>query len=90
MSFIKIRISVGPRTNPCGTPEVIFSNDEFLPFRTTHCFRSDSQSYPFVFVGCVCMLCKVWYLVVSRVCVVSHVCGVFVVCDVCVWCVVCV
>ena len=39
-SFMKIKKSKGPRTEPWGTPARIFSHPDEMPLRTTLCFRS--------------------------------------------------
>ena len=43
-SLMYIRKSKGPRTEPCGTPALTSSHDEFVPLRTTRCLRLCKKS----------------------------------------------
>ena len=44
MSFIYIRKSSGPRTVPCGTPDVTSAGLEYAPSRTISCCLSARKS----------------------------------------------
>ena len=44
-SFMYARKRIGPRTEPCGTPEEIEILSEFIPLITAACFRLSKKSF---------------------------------------------
>ena len=44
-SFMYARKRIGPRTEPCRTPEEIRILSEFIPLITTACFRLSKKSF---------------------------------------------
>ena len=45
MSFMYAMKRIGPRTEPCGTPEQIEILSEFIPLITTACFRLSKKYF---------------------------------------------
>ena len=44
MSLMYKMNSIGPETEPCGTPDLTSAHSEHFPFNTTLCILLDSQS----------------------------------------------
>ena len=44
-SFMYARKRIGPRTEPCGTPEETGIFSELIPLITTACFRLSKKSF---------------------------------------------
>ena len=45
MSFMYSRKRTGPRTEPCGTPDVTHALSDRVPLTETHCFRCERNYF---------------------------------------------
>jgi len=66
MSLMKMRKSIGPSTEPCGTPLVTSDHDERQPFKHTRCFRPLSHACIQLTLWLLSFISSLWWGTLSK------------------------